>query len=192
MITNRNSKSDETSKYWCRSHLLYSQDDDDAGTGGGLWIIQGQNDKNGVRLAWGRVGGPFRQAKDGAVDSDTGGHHFRFSPQNKPSFHSNVKTLNKCMLHLSLIHSLTSIRYSSLSLTTIFVLLRLMVSLKTKLMSLKMKKSVASDDSSWNNYDKIEKSESMRIEIRSKKARRLIEETLKVADSPKTTKSYSF
>ncbi|KAI3503189.1 hypothetical protein L1887_31626 [Cichorium endivia] len=58
--------------------------------------------------------------------------------------------------------------------------------------SLKMKKSVASDDSSWNNYDKIEKSESMRIEIRSKKARRLIEETLKVADSPKTTKSYSF
>nr|KAJ0215062.1 hypothetical protein LSAT_V11C300136830 [Lactuca sativa] len=69
---------------------------------------------------------------------------------------------------------------------------RLMVSLKTKLMSLKMKKSVPSDDSSWSSYDKIEKSESMRIEIRSKKARKLIEETLKVADSPKTTKSYSF
>lgn len=55
-----------------------------------------------------------------------------------------------------------------------------------------MKKSVPSDDSSWSSYDKIEKSESMRIEIRSKKARKLIEETLKVADSPKTTKSYSF
>lgn len=33
-------------------------------------------------------------------------------------------------------------------------------------------------------YDEIEKSESMRIEIRSKKARKLIEETLKFADSP--------
>ena len=40
-------------------------------------------------------------------------------------------------------------------------------------------------------YDKIEKSESMRVEIRSRKARKLIEETLKVADSPKT-KSYAF
>ncbi|KAM7516640.1 hypothetical protein LguiA_006223 [Lonicera macranthoides] len=58
---------------------------------------------------------------------------------------------------------------------------RLMISLKSKLRSLKMKKP----------YDKIEKSESMRIEIRSKKARKLVEETLKIADSPKT-RSYAF
>ncbi|PHT57296.1 hypothetical protein CQW23_05782, partial [Capsicum baccatum] len=52
---------------------------------------------------------------------------------------------------------------------------RLMVNLKTKLRrSFKMKES----------YDKIEKSESMRVEIRSKKARKLIEQTLKIADSP--------
>ncbi|KAJ9564275.1 hypothetical protein OSB04_000241 [Centaurea solstitialis] len=69
---------------------------------------------------------------------------------------------------------------------------RLMVSLKMKLKSLKMKKPVVDDDCSWNSYDKIEKSESMRVEIRSKKARKLIEETLKVADSPKATKSYAF
>ncbi|OIT20748.1 hypothetical protein A4A49_57847 [Nicotiana attenuata] len=59
---------------------------------------------------------------------------------------------------------------------------RLMVNLKTKLRrSLKMKES----------YDKIEKSESMRVEIRSKKARKLIEQTLQIADSPKT-RSYTF
>lgn len=58
---------------------------------------------------------------------------------------------------------------------------RLLVNLKSKLRCLKMKKP----------YDKIEKSESMRVEIRSRKARKLIEETLKVADSPKT-KSYAF
>lgn len=58
---------------------------------------------------------------------------------------------------------------------------RLMISLKSKLRSLKMKKP----------YDKIEKSESMRVEIRSKKARKLVEETLKIADSPKT-RSYAF
>ncbi|TKY50077.1 hypothetical protein E2542_SST27531 [Spatholobus suberectus] len=54
---------------------------------------------------------------------------------------------------------------------------RLMVTLKSKIRSLKMKKP---------NYDKVEKSESMRVEIRSRKARKLIEETLKVADSPKS------
>ncbi|KAH0697538.1 hypothetical protein P3S67_025136 [Capsicum chacoense] len=59
---------------------------------------------------------------------------------------------------------------------------RLMVNLKTKLRrSFKMKES----------YDKIEKSESMRVEIRSKKARKLIEQTLKIADSPKS-RSYPF
>ncbi|XP_050269893.1 uncharacterized protein LOC126713968 isoform X1 [Quercus robur] len=53
---------------------------------------------------------------------------------------------------------------------------RLMVTLKSKIRSLKMKKP----------YDKIEKSESMRIEIRSRKAQKLIQKTLKIADSPKT------
>ncbi|PWA56911.1 hypothetical protein CTI12_AA413900 [Artemisia annua] len=63
---------------------------------------------------------------------------------------------------------------------------RFMVSLKTRFKSLKMCKPV--DDS----YNQIEKSNSMRIEIRSRKARKLIEETLRVADSPKCTKAYSF
>ncbi|KAI3452139.1 hypothetical protein Pfo_008804 [Paulownia fortunei] len=58
---------------------------------------------------------------------------------------------------------------------------RLMTSLKSKLKSMKMKKP----------YNKIEKSESMRVEIRSRKARKLIEDTLKIADSPKT-RSYTF
>ncbi|KNA12441.1 hypothetical protein SOVF_125700 [Spinacia oleracea] len=54
---------------------------------------------------------------------------------------------------------------------------RLMGTFKTKLRrSFKGKKP--------HDYDEIEKSESMRIEIRSKKARKLIEETLKFADSP--------
>nr|KYP37896.1 hypothetical protein KK1_040897 [Cajanus cajan] len=61
----------------------------------------------------------------------------------------------------------------------------LMVSLKSKIKGLKMKKA---------DYDKVEKSESMRMEIRSKKARKLIEETLKVADLPKSrrTRACSF
>uniref|UniRef100_A0A2P2KBG3 Uncharacterized protein n=2 Tax=Rhizophora mucronata TaxID=61149 RepID=A0A2P2KBG3_RHIMU len=58
---------------------------------------------------------------------------------------------------------------------------RLMANLKSKIRSLKMKK----------DYDKIEKSESMRVEIRSRKARKIIEETLRIADSPKT-RIYSF
>ncbi|KAF5184290.1 calcium sensing receptor protein, partial [Thalictrum thalictroides] len=59
---------------------------------------------------------------------------------------------------------------------------RLVMNLKTKVLkALKPKKL----------YDKVEKSESMRVEIRSKKARKLIEETLKIADSPKN-KSYAF
>lgn len=53
---------------------------------------------------------------------------------------------------------------------------RLVGSLKSKIRSLKLKKP----------YDKMEKSESMRVEIRSRKARKLIEETLKIADSPKS------
>jgi len=55
------------------------------------------------------------------------------------------------------------------------------MNLKSKIRSLKMKKP----------YDKIEKSDSMRVEIRSRKARKLVEETLKIADSPKT-KTYIF
>ncbi|KAG5085061.1 hypothetical protein JHK82_052458 [Glycine max] len=55
---------------------------------------------------------------------------------------------------------------------------RLMVTLKSKIRSLKIMKKP--------DYDKVEKSESMRMEIRSRKARKLIEETLKVADSPKS------
>ncbi|KAL9354902.1 hypothetical protein Peur_052872 [Populus x canadensis] len=35
-------------------------------------------------------------------------------------------------------------------------------------------------------YDKIDKSKNMRVGIRSKKARKLIEDTFKIADSPKT------
>ncbi|KAK7273211.1 hypothetical protein RIF29_14260 [Crotalaria pallida] len=58
---------------------------------------------------------------------------------------------------------------------------RLVVTLKTKIKSLKVKKP----------YDKVEKSESMRVEIRSRKARKIIEETLKIADSPKS-KTYTF
>ncbi|EOY04331.1 Uncharacterized protein TCM_019614 [Theobroma cacao] len=61
---------------------------------------------------------------------------------------------------------------------------RLVVSLKSKLRYLKMKKPAY--------YDKIEKSESMRVEIRSRKARKLIEETMKIADSPRTSKTYAF
>ncbi|CAI9109973.1 OLC1v1009922C1 [Oldenlandia corymbosa var. corymbosa] len=58
---------------------------------------------------------------------------------------------------------------------------KMMTNLKSKLKTLKIRKV----------YDKIEKSESMRVEIRSRKARKLIEQTLRIADSPKT-KSYAF
>lgn len=59
---------------------------------------------------------------------------------------------------------------------------RLVGTLKSKIRSLKIMKKP---------YDKIEKSESMRVEIRSRKAQKLIEDTLKIADSPKT-KTYAF
>ncbi|CAL0314685.1 unnamed protein product [Lupinus luteus] len=60
-------------------------------------------------------------------------------------------------------------------------LARFVATLKSKIESLKVKKC----------YNKVEKSESMRVEIRSRKARKLIEDTLKIADSPKS-KTYSF
>ncbi|GLT62033.1 hypothetical protein SLA2020_347000 [Shorea laevis] len=58
---------------------------------------------------------------------------------------------------------------------------RLVVSLKSKLKSLKVKKP----------YCKIEKTDSMRVEIKSRKAKKIIEQTLKIADSPKS-KTYAF
>ncbi|KAG5247501.1 Glucose-repressible alcohol dehydrogenase transcriptional effector [Salix suchowensis] len=58
---------------------------------------------------------------------------------------------------------------------------RLLMILNSKIRFLKMKRG----------YDRIEKSESMRAEIRSRKARMLIEETLKIADSP-NTRTYVF
>ncbi|GKU97505.1 hypothetical protein SLEP1_g10647 [Rubroshorea leprosula] len=58
---------------------------------------------------------------------------------------------------------------------------RLVVSLKSKLKSLKVKKP----------YHKIEKTDSMRVEIKSRKAIKIIEQTLKIADSPKS-KTYAF
>ncbi|KAL1322959.1 hypothetical protein HN51_067966 [Arachis hypogaea] len=64
---------------------------------------------------------------------------------------------------------------------------RLVVNLKSKIKSLKMMKKASS-----YYYDKMEKSESMRVEIRSRKARKLIEDTLKIADSPKSSKTYTF
>lgn len=66
--------------------------------------------------------------------------------------------------------------------TTTGGLEKLVGNLKSKLLkSLRMKKA----------YDKIEKSESMRVEIRSRKARKLIERTLRIADSP-NTRTYAF
>lgn len=60
---------------------------------------------------------------------------------------------------------------------------RLMINLKMKL-----KKS---QKMMQEPYQKIEKSESMRVEIRSRKARRLVGRTLKITDSPQT-RSYPF
>nr|DAD35190.1 TPA_asm: hypothetical protein HUJ06_005830 [Nelumbo nucifera] len=58
---------------------------------------------------------------------------------------------------------------------------RLVVTLKSKLRSLRPKKP----------YDKIDKSESMRVEMRSRKAQKLIARTLKIADSPRN-RTYAF
>ncbi|KAK1310322.1 hypothetical protein QJS10_CPA08g01700 [Acorus calamus] len=54
---------------------------------------------------------------------------------------------------------------------------RLVGSLKSKFKSLKTTKK--------KPYEKIDKSESMRVEIRSRRAQKLVEETLKIADSPR-------
>lgn len=59
------------------------------------------------------------------------------------------------------------------------------------MISLKMKLKGSSMKIKKETYYKIEKSESMRVEIRSKKAQKLNERTLKIADSPKT-RSYPY
>ncbi|CAI0451201.1 unnamed protein product [Linum tenue] len=79
---------------------------------------------------------------------------------------------------------------------------KLVVRLKSRLMkathSYRKKASSSSSFSSAGGaggeeqyyYDKMEKSESMRVEIRSRKAQKLIQDTLKIADSP-TTRTYA-
>ncbi|ONK79395.1 uncharacterized protein A4U43_C01F5920 [Asparagus officinalis] len=56
------------------------------------------------------------------------------------------------------------------------VAIKVVQSLKMKLRRLKMKKQ--------ENYDKMDKTESMRVEIRSKKARKIIADTMKISNSP--------
>ncbi|KAL8118603.1 hypothetical protein AgCh_016208 [Apium graveolens] len=59
-------------------------------------------------------------------------------------------------------------------------------SLKRKVM-----KGLKKNKAGVSEYDKIEKSDSMRVEIKSRKARKLIQNTLKVADSPPSSNTYS-
>ncbi|KAI3923110.1 hypothetical protein MKX01_014493 [Papaver californicum] len=72
---------------------------------------------------------------------------------------------------------------------------RFVVTIKSKLKGLKTGSS--SSKHSYNHkaaatyYDKIDKSESMRIEISSRKAQKLIQKTLKIADSP-INRTYAF
>ncbi|ONK69437.1 uncharacterized protein A4U43_C05F22880 [Asparagus officinalis] len=56
------------------------------------------------------------------------------------------------------------------------MVIKMVVRSLKKLRLLKVKKPA--------EYDKMDKTESMRVEIRSKKARKLIADTLKIADSP--------
>ncbi|KAH0938063.1 hypothetical protein BRARA_B01702 [Brassica rapa] len=51
--------------------------------------------------------------------------------------------------------------------------------------------SSSSSTSSSSSYEKIEKSDSMRFELRSRKAQKIIQQTLQVADSP-TSRTYAF
>ena len=71
------------------------------------------------------------------------------------------------------------------------MMLRVVVNLKAKIMkSLKMKMKMKATNYDAD-YDKMEKSESMRVEIRSRKAQKLIQQSLKFADSP-SSKTYAF
>ncbi|CAM8987686.1 unnamed protein product [Rhodiola kirilowii] len=74
---------------------------------------------------------------------------------------------------------------------------RLVRSLKSKLRCLKTRGSSTGtggyifSSTNYNGYDKVEKSESTRVEMKSRKAHKLIAETLKIADSPATA-TYAF
>ncbi|KAI3970959.1 hypothetical protein MKX01_024606 [Papaver californicum] len=74
---------------------------------------------------------------------------------------------------------------------------RFVVTIKSKLKGLKTGSSSPKQSfnhkaaTSANYYDKIDKSESMRIEISSRKAQKLIQKTLKTADTP-VNKTYAF
>ncbi|KAI3992325.1 hypothetical protein MKX01_030046 [Papaver californicum] len=73
---------------------------------------------------------------------------------------------------------------------------RFMVTIKSKLKGLKTGSSSSKNNyynhkAAATSYDKIDKSESMRIEISSRKAQKLIQKTLKIADSP-INKTYAF
>ncbi|KAJ4909862.1 hypothetical protein Rs2_04483 [Raphanus sativus] len=61
--------------------------------------------------------------------------------------------------------------------------------------SLRMRKrsslASSSSSSSSSSYEKIEKSDSMRFELRSRKAHKIIQQTLQIADSP-TSRTYAF
>ncbi|CAN7053424.1 unnamed protein product, partial [Brassica rapa subsp. trilocularis] len=67
--------------------------------------------------------------------------------------------------------------------------------LKSKIKaSLRMRKrsslSSSSSSSSSSSYEKIEKTDSMRFELRSRKANKIIQQTLRIADSP-TSRTYA-
>lgn len=76
---------------------------------------------------------------------------------------------------------------------------RFVVTIKSKLKGLKSGSSSSSSKHNYNHkaaasanyYDKIDKSGSMRIEISSRKAQKLIQKTLKIADSP-INKTHAF
>lgn len=61
--------------------------------------------------------------------------------------------------------------------------------------SLRMRKrsslASSSSSSSSSSYEKIEKSDSMRFELKSRKAHKIIQQTLQIADSP-TSRTYAF
>ncbi|KAK9724736.1 hypothetical protein RND81_05G095500 [Saponaria officinalis] len=62
-------------------------------------------------------------------------------------------------------------------------LVNIIETIKSKLNALKKNKKKKS--SSKKSYMKMDKSASVKVEIRSRKARQLIDKTLKVADRPK-------
>ncbi|CAN8243684.1 unnamed protein product [Cochlearia groenlandica] len=63
--------------------------------------------------------------------------------------------------------------------------------IKTSLRMRKRSSLSSSSSSSSSSYEKIDKSESMRFELRSRKAHKIIQQTLEIADSPKS-RTYAF